>query len=268
MKIGFIGAGNMGSAIIKGLIRSESLSEVEINIFDVDVKKSEELSKEYDVNSLQNEIEVSDISDILILSVKPNIYNSILEKIKDRIGESKIIVTIAAGINIENIEKIVGKDKKIVRLMPNTPAQVFEGMTAVVFNKNINEEEKRMIFKILDSFGKSIEIEEKLMHVFTGIAGSLPAYVYMFMEALADGGVLEGMPRDKTYEIIAQTVKGSAEMLLKTGKHPGVLKDEVTSPSGTTIEAIRTLENGNFRGVVMEAVKSCVEKSKQMSGEK
>ena len=265
MKIGFIGAGNMGSSIIKGLIRSESLSEVEINIFDVDVKKSEELSKEYDVNSLQNEIEVSDISDILILSVKPNIYNSILEKIKDRIGESKIIVTIAAGINIENIEKIVGKDKKIVRLMPNTPAQVLEGMTAVVFNKNINEEEKRMIFKILDSFGKSIEIEEKLMHVFTG---SLPAYVYMFMEALADGGVLEGMPRDKTYEIIAQTVKGSAEMLLKTGKHPGVLKDEVTSPSGTTIEAIRTLENGNFRGVVMEAVKSCVEKSKQMSGEK
>ena len=259
MKIGFIGAGNMGSAIIKGLIRSESLSEVEINIFDVDVKKSEELFKEYDVNSLQNEIEVSDISDI---------YNSILEKIKDRIGESKIIVTIAAGINIENIEKIVGKDKKIVRLMPNTPAQVLEGMTAVVFNKNINEEEKRMIFKILDSFGKSIEIEEKLMHVFTGIAGSLPAYVYMFMEALADGGVLEGMPRDKTYEIIAQTVKGSAEMLLKTGKHPGVLKDEVTSPSGTTIEAIRTLENGNFRGVVMEAVKSCVEKSKQMSGEK
>ena len=265
MKIGFIGAGNMGSAIIKGLIRSESLSEVEINIFDVDVKKSEELSKEYDVKSLQNEIEVSDI---LILSVKPNIYNSILEKIKDRIGESKIIFTIAAGINIENIEKIVGKDKKIVRLMPNTPAQVLEGMTAVVFNKNINEEEKRMIFKILDSFGKSIEIEEKLMHVFTGIAGSLPAYVYMFMEALADGGVLEGMPRDKTYEIIAQTVKGSAEMLLKTGKHPGVLKDEVTSPSGTTIEAIRTLENGNFRGVVMEAVKSCVEKSKQMSGEK
>ena len=143
MKIGFIGAGNMGSAIIKGLIRSDSLSEVEINIFDVDVKKSEELSKEYDVNSLQNEIEVSDISDILILSVKPNIYNSILEKIKDRIGESKIIVTIAAGINIENVEKIVGKDKKIVRLMPNTPAQVLEGMTAVVFNKNINEEEKR-----------------------------------------------------------------------------------------------------------------------------
>ena len=265
MKIGFIGAGNMGSAIIKGLISSESLSEVEINIFDVDVKKSEELSKEYDVKSLQNEIEVSDISDILILSVKPNIYNSILEKIKDRIGESKIIVTIAAGINIENVEKIVGKDKKIVRLMPNTPAQVLEGMTAVVFNKNINEEEKRMIFKILDSFGKSIEIEEKLIHTFTGIAGSLPAYVYMFMEALADGGVLEGMPRDKAYEIIAQTVKGSAEMLLKTGKHPGVLKDEVTSPAGTTIEAVNTLENGNFRGTVINAVRACVEKSKKMS---
>ena len=165
----------------------------------------------------------------------------------------------------DEIENIIGKDKKVVRTMPNTPAQVLEGMTAVVFNKNISEEEKKDVFKILDSFGKSIEIEEKLIHTFTGIAGSLPAYVYMFMEALADGGVLEGMPRDKAYEIVAQTVKGSTEMLLKTGKHPGVLKDEVTSPAGTTIEAVNTLENGNFRGTVINAVRACVEKSKKMS---
>ena len=252
MKIGFIGTGNMGSAMIKGIVTSEAVSESDINVFDVNMEKSMELSEKYNVKSLQNEIEIVDNSDIVVLSVKPNIYSSVLEKIKDRIGANKIILAIAAGVSIEKIENIVGKDKKIVR-------------TAVVFNENISEEEKKDIFKILNSFGKSIEIEEKLIHTFTGIAGSLPAYVYMFMEALADGGVLEGMPRDKAYEIIAQTVKGSAEMLLKTGKHPGVLKDEVTSPDGTTIEAVNTLENGNFRGTVINAVRACVEKSKKMS---
>ena len=248
MKIGFIGTGNMGSAMIKGLVTSEYVSGDKINIFDVNKEKSKELSEKYTV-----------------LSVKPNIYNSVLEKIKARIDENKIIIVIAAGISIESVENIAGKDKKVVRIMPNTPAQVLEGMTAVTFNGNVKEEEKKVVFGILDSFGKSIEIEEMLMHTFTGIAGSLPAYVYMFMEALADGGVLEGMPRDKAYEIVAQTVKGSAEMLLKTGKHPGVLKDEVTSPAGTTIEAVNTLENGNFRGTIINAVKACVEKSKKMS---
>ena len=265
MKIGFIGTGNMGSAMIKGLVTSEYVSGSDINVFDVNVEKSRELSEKYNVKPLQNEVEIADNSDVIVLSVKPNIYNSVLEKIKDRIDENKIIIAIAAGISIESVENIAGKDKKVVRIMPNTPAQVLEGMTAVTFNGNVKEEEKKVVFSILDSFGKSIEIEEKLMHTFTGIAGSLPAYVYMFMEALADGGVLEGMPRDKAYEIVAQTVKGSAEMLLKTGKHPGVLKDEVTSPDGTTIEAVNTLENGNFRGTVINAVRACVEKSKKMS---
>ena len=177
MKIGFIGTGNMGSAMIKGLVTSEYVSGDKINIFDVNKEKSKELSEKYNVNSLQNEIEIVDNSDIVVLSVKPNIYGSVLEKIKDRIGENKIIIAIAAGVSIQNIENIAGKDKKIVRTMPNTPAQVLEGMTAVVFNKNINEEEKKLIFKILDSFGKSIEIEERLMHTFSGIAGSLPAFV-------------------------------------------------------------------------------------------
>lgn len=265
MKIGFIGTGNMGSAMIKGLVTSEYVSGSDINVFDVNVEKSRELSEKYSVKPLQNEVEIADNSDVIVLSVKPNIYNSVLEKIKARIDENKIIIAIAAGIGIESVENIAGKDKKVVRIMPNTPAQVLEGMTAVTFNGNVKEEEKKVVFSILDSFGKSIEIEEKLMHTFTGIAGSLPAYVYMFMEALADGGVLEGMPRDKAYEIVAQTVKGSAEMLLKTGKHPGVLKDEVTSPAGTTIEAVNTLENGNFRGTVINAVRACVEKSKKMS---
>ena len=133
MKIGFIGTGNMGSAMIKGLVTSEYVSGDKINIFDVNKEKSKELSEKYNVNSLQNEIEIVDNSDIVVLSVKPNIYGSVLEKIKDRIGGNKIIVAIAAGVSIQNIENIAGKDKKIVRTMPNTPAQVLEGMTAVVF---------------------------------------------------------------------------------------------------------------------------------------
>ena len=147
MKIGFIGTGNMGSAMIKGIVTSEAVSGSDINVFDVNMEKSMELSEKYNVKSLQNEIEIVDNSDIVVLSVKPNIYSSVLEKIKDRIGANKIILAIAVGVSIEKIENIVGKDKKIVRTMPNTPAQVLEGMTAVVFNENMNEEEKKDIFK-------------------------------------------------------------------------------------------------------------------------
>ena len=224
--------------------------------------------KKYNIKKAKDENQAVKESNIFILAVKPNIVSKVLQKIKDELSEKTIILSIAAGISINFIENIIGDNKKIIRAMPNTPAQVLSGMTAVTFNKNIENSEKEIIFKLLNSFGKSVEIEEKLMHAYTGISGSLPAYVYMFMEALADGGVLCGMPRNKAYEIVAQTVAGSAKMLLETGKHPGQLKDEVCSPAGTTIEAVRVLENGNFRGNVIEAVVACTEKSKEMAGEK
>lgn len=268
MKIGFIGTGNMGSGIIKGLINSNFVSASDINVYDLDKVKIENLVKEYKVLSLNSEIEIVKNSNIVILAVKPHIYPLVLNKIKNDIADDTIILTIAAGFSLEKVESIVGSDKKIVRTMPNTPAQVLEAMTAVSFNKNVNENEKNLIFKLLNSFGKSVEIEEKLMHAYTGISGSLPAYVYMFMEALADGGVLEGIARDKAYEIVAQTVLGSAKMLLETKKHPGQLKDEVSSPGGTTIEAIRVLESKNFRGNIIEAVVACTDKSKKLAGEK
>ena len=267
MKLGIIGVGNMGSSILKGVTASNFLENENIAIFDLNEEKIEELSKEYGVKKAESENEIVKESNILILSVKPNIIPKVLEKIKDDLTEKTIVLSIAAGISINFIENIIGTDKKVVRTMPNTPAQVMEGMTAVSFNQNIQENEKNVIFKLLDSFGKSIEIGEKLMHTYTGISGSLPAYVYVFIEALADGGVLEGMPREKAYEIIAQTVLGSAKMMLETGKHPGVLKDEVTSPGGTTIAALKVLEDGKFRGIMMEAVKACTEKSKEMAGE-
>lgn len=268
MKIGFIGTGNMGSSIIKGILSSKFEKSENINIFDLDKEKVNNLVKEYGVNTANSEKELAENCNIIILSVKPHIIPIVLKNLSGNVKKDIIILTIAAGISISVIENALGEDKKVVRTMPNTPAQVLSGMTAVTFNKNIENSEKEIIFKLLNSFGKSVEIEEKLMHAYTGISGSLPAYVYMFMEALADGGVLCGMPRNKAYEIVAQTVAGSAKMLLETGKHPGQLKDEVCSPAGTTIEAVRVLENGNFRGNVIEAVVACTEKSKEMAGEK
>ena len=268
MKIGFIGTGNMGSSIIKGILSSKFEENENINIFDLDKDKVNNLVKEYGVNAVNSEKELARNSDIIVLSVKPHIIPVVLKNLSGNVKKDTIILTIAAGISISVIENALGEDKKVVRTMPNTPAQVLSGMTAVTFNKNIENSEKEIIFKLLNSFGKSVEIEEKLMHAYTGISGSLPAYVYMFMEALADGGVLCGIPRNKAYEIVAQTVAGSAKMLLETGKHPGQLKDEVCSPAGTTIEAVRVLENGNFRGNVIEAVAACTEKSKEMAGEK
>ena len=268
MKIGFIGTGNMGSSIIKGILSSKFEENENINIFDLDKDKVNNLVKEYGINAVNSEKELAKNCDIIVLSVKPHIIPIVLKNLSGNVKKDTIILTIAAGISISVIENALGEDKKVVRTMPNTPAQVLSGMTAVTFNKNIENSEKEIIFKLLNSFGKSVEIEEKLMHAYTGISGSLPAYVYMFMEALADGGVLCGMPRNKAYEIVAQTVAGSAKMLLETGKHPGQLKDEVCSPAGTTIEAVRVLETGNFRGNVIEAVAACTEKSKEMAGEK
>ena len=268
MKIGFIGTGNMGSSIIKGILSSKFEKNENINIFDLDKEKVNNLVKEYGVNAVNSEKELAKNCDIIVLSVKPHIIPVVLKNLSENVKKDTIILTIAAGISISVIENALGEDKKVVRTMPNTPAQVLSGMTAITFNKNIENSEKEIIFKLLNSFGKSVEIEEKLMHAYTGISGSLPAYVYMFMEALADGGVLCGMPRNKAYEIVAQTVAGSAKMLLETGKHPGQLKDEVCSPAGTTIEAVRVLENGNFRGNVIEAVAACTEKSKEMAREK
>lgn len=268
MKIGFIGTGNMGSSIIKGILSSKFEKSENINIFDLDKEKVNNLVKEYGVNTTNSEKELAENCNIIILSVKPHIIPIVLKNLSGNVKKDTIILTIAAGISISVIENALGEDKKVVRTMPNTPAQVLSGMTAVTFNKNIENSEKEIIFKLLNSFGKSVEIEEKLMHAYTGISGSLPAYVYMFMEALADGGVLCGIPRNKAYEIVAQTVAGSAKMLLETGKHPGQLKDEVCSPAGTTIEAVRVLENGNFRGNVIEAVVACTEKSKEMAEEK
>ncbi|WP_319371857.1 pyrroline-5-carboxylate reductase [uncultured Ilyobacter sp.] len=264
-KIGFIGCGNMGEAILGGILSSGILKGENIWVSELSSDRLSELSKKYGVNITNDGKEVVKNSDIFIIAVKPNIYPVVLEDIKELVDSTKTVVTIAAGVTIASVENIIGSDKRIIRTMPNTPALVAEGMTSISHNDMVSLENLEEIKTIFGSFGKSEVLSEYLIHSVTAVSGSSPAYVFMFIEALADGAVLQGMPRDKAYQFAAQSVLGAAKMVLETGKHPGALKDAVCSPGGTTIEAVKVLEEEGFRNSVIKAVEACAKKSKMMS---
>ncbi|WP_042274848.1 pyrroline-5-carboxylate reductase [[Clostridium] dakarense] len=263
--IGFIGSGNMAKAMIGGIVKSGLVNSENIISSDLNEKTLKSIKNEFNINTTTKSDEVVKNSDIVIVAVKPNIYDVVLESVKDFIDSDKIIVTIAAGKTISSIENVIGKDKKIIRTMPNTPALVNEGMSAICPNKNIIDEELEIVKSIFSSFGKAEVVNEYLIDSVIGVSGSSPAYVFMFIEAMADAAVLNGMPRNQAYKFAAQAVMGSAKMVLETGIHPGELKDMVCSPGGTTIEAVKTLENKGFRSCVIDAVTDCIKKSKEMS---
>lgn len=264
-KIGFIGAGNMAGAIIGGIVKSGLVKAENITATAKTMTNLKNLEKEYKINITLDAREVAINSDILFMSVKPNIFDGVLENLTDLIDNKKIVVSIAAGKSINQIENIIGSDKKIIRTMPNTPALVNEGMTAICPNKNIDEDELKIVKSIFDSFGKSEVIAEYLIDAVIGVSGSSPAYVFMFIEAMADAAVIAGMPRKQAYNFAAQAVLGSAKMVLESGKHPGELKDMVCSPGGTTIEAVKVLENEGLRSAVINGTMACIEKSKSMT---
>lgn len=264
-KIGFIGAGNMAGAIIGGIVKSELVSPENVIASAKTTANLDKLKAEYKINTTLDSSEVVKNSDIVFMAVKPNIFDGVLSEVKDLIDDKKIIVSIAAGKSIDAIEAIVGSDKKVVRTMPNTPALVNEGMAALCPNKNIEEEELKIVKAIFDSFGKSEVVGEYLIDAVIGVSGSSPAYVFMFIEAMADAAVIAGMPRKQAYNFAAQAVLGSAKMVLETGMHPGALKDMVCSPAGTTIEAVKVLESEGMRAAVINAIGACVQKSKDMS---
>ena len=265
MNIGFIGCGNMAQAIIGGIIKARYVSSENIIASNPTNGKLQLIKDKDNILTTLHNVEVAQFADIIVLSVKPNKYGSVIEEIKDFIKPNAVVVSIAAGISISFVEKAFGKAIKLVRVMPNTPALVGEGMSALSFNAHVSLEEKLEVITIFESFGKAEVLDESLMDAVPAISGSSPAYVFMFIEALADGAVLSGIPRDKAYKMAAQSVLGSAKMVLETGKHPGELKDNVCSPGGTTIEAVYTLENNNFRGTIMSAMESCTAKAKRMS---
>lgn len=262
--IGFIGAGNMGAALIKGLAISQHYSPKQILVFDHNPEKGEQLAKTLDVICMTDVLELVSKVDILFLAVKPNAIGELLEQIKPVLNRNMIIVSIAAGVSLVTLESLMGTDKKIVRAMPNTPALVNAAMTSCTPNANVTANDLEELLTVLKQFGEVEVVPEKLIHAVVGVSGSAPAYIFMLIEAMADAGVLEGMPRKKAYRFAAQAVLGSAKMVLETQTHPGELKDAVCSPGGTTIEAVKTLEEKGFRAAIIDAVTACIEKSKKM----
>ncbi|MBM6860549.1 pyrroline-5-carboxylate reductase [Clostridium saudiense] len=263
--IGFIGAGNMGQAIVGGIVKAGLVPSNNIIMSDLYEPSLEKAKNNYRIEVTTNNKLVAERADILILAVKPDLYSIVINEIKNSVKEDVIIVTIAAGKSIESTEKSFGKELKVIRTMPNTPALVGEGMTAVCPNKLITDEDLAEVSKLLSSFSKIEVVSESLIDAVTSVSGSSPAYVYMFIEAMADAAVLQGMPRDKAYKFAAQTVLGSAKMVLETGIHPGALKDMVCSPGGTTIEAVAELEGKGFRSAIISAMNKCYKKSQEMS---
>ncbi len=264
-KIGFIGGGNMGGAMIGGIISANLVSPEALLVADLNDTGLKDLEEKYGIRTTKDNKEVARESDILFLAVKPNIYSVVIEQIRDIIEDKTVVVSIAAGQTIGSITKMFGKEVKLVRTMPNTPALVGEGMSALCPNNLVTTEEMKRVKAIFSSFGKCQEVAESMMETVIGVSGSSPAYVYMFIEALADAAVLGGMPRVQAYEFAAQSVMGSAKMVLETGMHPGALKDMVCSPGGTTIAAVAELEKQGLRKAVMEGCIACMEKAKEMN---
>jgi pyrroline-5-carboxylate reductase len=263
-QLGFIGAGNMAQAIFKGILKTKEFAATDIHIYDPDDDKLQQLTKTYGVTGETSNTNVCTQADVLFLCTKPNIYPTIINEIKSAVDINTVIVTIAAGQSIRQTESRFEKNIHLIRVMPNTPALVGEGMAALSANALVTDAELALVLSIFRSLGKAEMVPESLMNVVTGLSGSAPAFVFMFIEALADGAVQAGMPRAQAYTFAAQTVLGSAKMVLESGKHPGELKDMVTSPAGTTIEGVLSLEAQSFRSAVAGAVIAATEKSNTM----
>lgn len=264
MKLGFIGTGNMASAIMGGIIKNQIIPAEEIIGADLFAPGREKAKAQFGIHVTDSNKEVVEKADVIVLSVKPQFYADVIREIRDVIRAEQIVITIAPGKTLAWLTEQFGKDVKLVRTMPNTPAMVGEGMTAACPNEHMAEEETAYVRTLLESFSRVEIVPERLMDAVVSVSGSSPAYVFMLIEAMADAAVSGGMPRTQAYQFAAQAVLGSAKMVLDTGKHPGELKDMVCSPAGTTIGAVRTLEEKGFRSAVFEAVKVCEEISRSL----
>ena len=253
MKIGFIGCGNMGSAMIGGILKNGVFEKNEIIVSNLTEEGSRRSREKLGVVTTLDNCEVVKNANIVILAVKPQFYEEVIGEIKSFLTPQHMIVGIAPGKTLAWLEEKCEQPLKVVRLMPNTPAQVGAGMTGACVND-----------RVTNSFGRTEVVPERLMDAVSAVSGCSPAYVFMFIEAMADAAVAQGMPRKQAYQFAAQAVLGSAKLLLETGMHPGELKDMVCSPAGTTIEGVRILEKNGFRSAVFEALQGAADKGKKM----
>ena len=249
----------IGGLVKKGLVPSGNIIGSDVN--EALVKQRAE---EFGISTTADNGEVVKAADYLVLAVKPQYAKEVIEGFKDEIGADTVVISIMAGKSLQWLEETFGKKLKFVRCMPNTAALVGEAITAATPNELVTEEELKTSLEILESFGRASVVPERLMDAVVGLSGSGPAYVFMFIEALADGAVQCGMPRAQAYEFAAQLVYGSSKLMIDTGKHPGELKDMVCSPAGTTIAAVKVLEEKGFRGAVIDAVEAAALRSREL----
>lgn len=265
MKIGLIGLGNMATAMVGGML-GKGLAKAEDIIGSSRTETTRnKIREKYSITVTPDNRQVAREADILFLAVKPVILSGVIAEIREEVRPECLIVSIAAGRNLGWLKEAFGRPElKIIRCMPNTPALVFEGCTGICAGDEVPAQELDRVVELMKSFGKASVVPERLMDAVVGVSGSSPAYVFLFIEAMADGAVAAGMPRKQAYEFAAQSVLGSAKMVLETGLHPGELKDMVCSPGGTTIQAVKVLEEKGMRAAVMDAMEACIEKSRNM----
>ena len=266
LKLGFIGVGNMGSAILRGVLAAGYLGEEDIAVCRRNRRKLEELSDEFPgLTCTESALELAEMCDVIILAVKPQYLGGVIDEIRSELN-AKAVISIAAGWTVDQLaDALAGTTATYLRVMPNTPAMVGEAMTAICDDTNFDPDDFDFAKGIFDAVGRTVILPERLFDGVIAISGSSPAYVFMMIEAMADAGVKEGLTRSCAYEMAAQTLLGSALMVLQSGTHPAALKDAVCSPGGTTIEAVEELERKGFRAAIMDAMKVCAEKSRQMS---
>ena len=263
-KIAFLGGGNMAEALVKGILAAGAAKAGQVFMTDISADRLEYLKKTYGIITQKSNKDAASQAEVILLCVKPQVIDQVLEEIATAVDSSKLVISIAAGITLARIEKTLTANPRVVRVMPNTPALVQAGATALAAGKTATPADVAIARQIFGAVGRAVVVEEKLMDAVTGLSGSGPAYVFMIIDALSDAGVKAGLPRQLALELAAQTVYGSAKMVLETGEHPGKLRDMVTSPGGTTIEGLHALEKGKLRATLMNAVEAATARSKEL----
>ena len=264
LTIGFLGAGKMATALARGFIRAKLVAANQIVASDFIPGARTAFTKETGAKSVASNAEVVRSAKVIFLAVKPDQTAAVLAEVRDEFTAAHLLISIAAGVPLARLEGALPSGARVIRVMPNTPALVGESATAYATGKSARSADGALAQKLFAAVGAALPVKEALLDAVTGLSGSGPAYVFLFIEGLSDGGVAAGLPRDVATRLAAQTVLGAAQMVLETGQHPGVLKDMVTSPGGTTIEGLHELEKGKFRGTLMSAVRAAAEKSKKL----
>ncbi len=262
--VGFLGAGNMAGALIKALLQAHATPPERVLASDIREDRLEQVRREYGVGITADNAEVVKFADVLVLAVKPQVIDRVLPVIAANLRKETLVITILAGVRLAAVEARLPPGARLVRAMPNTPAMVLAGATAIAAGTYASKEDMRTAKELFDTVGRTVTLDETLLDAVTGLSGSGPAYVMLMIEALADGGVKVGLHRETALLLAAQTVFGSAKLLLETGEHPGRLKDMVTSPGGTAIAGLHTLESGGLRRTLMDAVENATQRASEL----